>query len=407
MALQCPGACARALQSSSESSRPHALHGAGSRWRCVQYWVRRARLNLAMVEQLDLYGRTAELARTFGIDFQSVLTRGSQYRVESMLVRLAHTQNYLMLSPSREQVSPRVEAGGTWPGPWGRAVQTQHCRTHAQLGLSPWLQHAHQPARRAADDQSSAGGQAARIALSSQRKPLTQDTGTTSAPALPTSLWAQVGRQPAMECLPLVMEPESRFYADPVIVLDFQSLYPSMVIAYNLCFSTCLGRPAHAASAAPLQLGVAQGHLPPGTLAGALQPQRCAPPALQHGRELPMQQQWQSCAAIRCCTQSCTESVSLHVCGPAAALSGGVCTAWRSRCAGRQPAWLSGAGEQPVATSPMPEYSWRCCMPAAGHRASQQRRACSSQALCAGSTSRPTAWPTAPPLRAPGCCRAC
>ena len=68
------------------------------------YWVTRARLNLAMLEQLDLAGRTGELARTFGIDFQSVLTRGSQYRVESMLVRLAHTQNYLLLSPSREQV---------------------------------------------------------------------------------------------------------------------------------------------------------------------------------------------------------------------------------------------------------------------------------------------------------------
>ena len=77
----------------------------GGRWRCVAYWVARARLSLAMVEQLDLAGRTGELARTFGIDFQSVLTRGSQYRVESMLVRLAHTQNYLMLSPSREQVS--------------------------------------------------------------------------------------------------------------------------------------------------------------------------------------------------------------------------------------------------------------------------------------------------------------
>ncbi|KAL4556308.1 hypothetical protein LXL04_038955 [Taraxacum kok-saghyz] len=51
-----------------------------------------------------------------------------------------------------------------------------------------------------------------------------------------------VANQPAMECLPLVMEPESGFYSDPVIVLDFQSLYPSMVIAYNLCFCTCIGK---------------------------------------------------------------------------------------------------------------------------------------------------------------------
>lgn len=48
-----------------------------------------------------------------------------------------------------------------------------------------------------------------------------------------------------MECLPLVMEPESGFYADPVVVLDFQSLYPSMIIAYNLCFCTCLGKIAN------------------------------------------------------------------------------------------------------------------------------------------------------------------
>lgn len=111
-------------------------------------------MNLQITNQLDLINRTSELARVFGIDFFSVLSRGSQYRVESMFLRLAHTQNYLSISPGN----------------------------------------------------------------------------------------LQVANQPAMECLPLVMEPESSFYADPVVVLDFQSLYPSMMIAYNLCFCTCLGK---------------------------------------------------------------------------------------------------------------------------------------------------------------------
>jgi len=55
----------------------------------------------------------------------------------------------------------------------------------------------------------------------------------------------QRAKMRAPECLPLIMEPESEFYIDPMIVLDFQSLYPSIIIAYNYCFSTCLGRIEH------------------------------------------------------------------------------------------------------------------------------------------------------------------
>lgn len=52
----------------------------------------------------------------------------------------------------------------------------------------------------------------------------------------------QRSKMRAPECIPLNLEPVSNFYSDPVVVLDFQSLYPSIMIAYNYCFSTCLGR---------------------------------------------------------------------------------------------------------------------------------------------------------------------
>ncbi|CDF77608.1 DNA polymerase zeta catalytic subunit [Chondrus crispus] len=121
--------------------------------RAICHLERLASLNLAISNKLNILNRTGELARVFGIDFMSVLTRGSQFRVESMLGRVSRTSDYLLLAAPREGVF----------------------------------------------------------------------------------------QQPAVEALPLVMEPQSALYVDPVIVLDFQSLYPSVIIGHNLCYSTMLG----------------------------------------------------------------------------------------------------------------------------------------------------------------------
>lgn len=52
----------------------------------------------------------------------------------------------------------------------------------------------------------------------------------------------QVHYMKPLQQIPLIMEPESNFYKSPLVVLDFQSLYPSIMIAYNYCYSTLLCR---------------------------------------------------------------------------------------------------------------------------------------------------------------------
>jgi DNA polymerase delta subunit 1 len=41
-----------------------------------------------------------------------------------------------------------------------------------------------------------------------------------------------------------VIEPMRGFYAEPVATLDFASLYPSIMMAHNLCYSTLVGHSA-------------------------------------------------------------------------------------------------------------------------------------------------------------------
>ncbi|CAO2657595.1 Nn.00g037210.m01.CDS01 [Neocucurbitaria sp. VM-36] len=120
----------------------------------LDYFLTRVQLNFDILEANEIVPRTSEQARLLGVDFFSVISRGSQFKVESTMFRIAKPENFILVSPSRKQV----------------------------------------------------------------------------------------GQQNALECLPLVMEPQSAFYPSPLLVLDFQSLYPSVMIAYNYCYSTCLGR---------------------------------------------------------------------------------------------------------------------------------------------------------------------
>lgn len=55
---------------------------------------------LTILEKLDLLGRTSEMARLFGIDFFSVLSRGSQYRVEAVMLRFVVAVFFLFFSNS-------------------------------------------------------------------------------------------------------------------------------------------------------------------------------------------------------------------------------------------------------------------------------------------------------------------
>ncbi|KAG8935896.1 DNA polymerase zeta [Tulasnella sp. 418] len=119
----------------------------------IEYFIDRTAMVLELLDEMSIITKNAEFARVVGIDFFSVISRGSQFKVESFMFRIAKPENFMLISPSREDV----------------------------------------------------------------------------------------GRQNAAECVPLIMEPKSAYYKSPVVVLDFQSLYPSVMIAYNYCYSTCLG----------------------------------------------------------------------------------------------------------------------------------------------------------------------
>ncbi|CDI87412.1 DNA polymerase zeta catalytic subunit, putative [Eimeria praecox] len=172
----------------------------------LSYIMNRVRLCLRLLDNSELLPRTCELARLYGCSLHSALTRGSQFKVESILLRATKRLNCVLVSPSKQQAR----------------------RAYLRVAAKP------------------------------------------VSPAC--SLLMKVTEQPATVGVPLVLEPLSGFYFSPVLVLDFLSLYPSIVIANNICYSTCLG----SVEVDPLEsetktLGVLTVHMPPQIFAQVMQ----------------------------------------------------------------------------------------------------------------------------------------
>ena len=82
---------------------------------------------------------------------------------------------------------------------------------------------------------------------------------------MPTATKQQKADKKPTFCRALNLDPKGHIYSSPVVVLDFQSLYPSIMIAYNYCFSTCLGKLGVGVDAGQV-LGVVNYKRPPGLL---------------------------------------------------------------------------------------------------------------------------------------------
>ena len=73
------------------------------RHRVVEYYLERCQSSFSLLDKFDVIGRTSEFSRLYGIEFENVANRGSQYKVESMMLRLAKPANYIAVSPSVQQ----------------------------------------------------------------------------------------------------------------------------------------------------------------------------------------------------------------------------------------------------------------------------------------------------------------
>jgi DNA polymerase family B len=188
------------------------------RWRVIHYVLVQAVACLKLFDALDIVGRSGEAARLSGVEFSQSFPgiRGSQYKVEGVLLRSLQSLN----SEERGSKYGRRRASQS---SFERDGLTVESKSQTQ---SPWK------ARRRREmciPEDNSGGTALHE--------LSDRCYFFFSPSL-----SDTTRQEALEAQALTLEPLSGHQLDPVVVCDFTALYPSLVIAYNLCYSTIAGR---------------------------------------------------------------------------------------------------------------------------------------------------------------------
>ena len=179
--------------------------------------------SLLLFDALDIIGRAGEAARLSGVEFSQSFPgiRGSQYKVEGVLLRALQS----LRSDERGRKKGLRKKGKDLPGypsiPPGLTASSHLSEESKSQTQSPWK---------------IMRGISGRDALESEAAPENRQYFFFS-PSL-----QDTNRQEALEVQALTLEPRSGHYKDPVVVCDFTALYPSLVIAYNLCYSTCAGK---------------------------------------------------------------------------------------------------------------------------------------------------------------------
>jgi DNA polymerase zeta len=186
------------------------------RWRVLNHRLTQATATLLLFDALDIVGRAGEAARLSGVEFSQSFPgiRGSQYKVEGVLLRALQS---LRSDERGSKRGKRAYLGGLTALSQFSSASEESKVSQTQ---SPWKVRRQQLAPEA---------EVTRRIDDRQYfffSPSLEDTN----------------RQEALEVQALTLEPMSGHYTDPVVVCDFTALYPSLVIAYNLCYSTCIGK---------------------------------------------------------------------------------------------------------------------------------------------------------------------